>query len=461
MKTSTQLRGRERIAALQAQFPAIPRAIVIKTDVLREGVRACELLTRVGPQSFPHFLVWNSDHAWNPAVKGGAEIKAIPWNFILDDGHTPVVCRLDPASPYEIHVTEANGFVLFRDGEAIEPVRFERGARWIFDSTKDGTMMGSVFLSWTREALLGAALRYCEYTKSGDQCRYCCLDAEASRFGELGFQMDLSVKPVNAAEAYRAAVEETGGIRQVSFTGGSLLNTSKEMDRYIALYSALRDVRDELKADTQFYACVTAAPDRDILTRLHDAGLHHIAPNMDCWEERLWPVIVPGKHKFVGRQFWIDSLLMCLKVYGAGMVGSAFVVGPEMVPPHGFRDLDEGLASWAGCFDWCTSHEIVPMLIPWQKEVGSPWEHEVPPPTEYTLAVFAERHRRMEGSGLYGIMDHNYFMATAWDTNADFRRLAHGCACPNCAPPAYGPERYVDADEFRLAALPGIQPTPV
>ncbi len=462
MMTGSTTRGRERIAELQAKFPAIPRAIVIKTDVLREGVQPGELLTRIGPHSFPHFLVWNTDHPWNPMLGGGkSELRAIPWNFILEDGHTPVVCRLDPASPYEVRLTEAQGFVLYRDGEPIEPIRFERGARWIFETTADGTMNGSVFLSWTREALLGAALRYCEYTKSGDQCRYCCLDAEASRFGEFGFKLDLAVKPKNAAEAYRAAVRETGGIRQVSFTGGSLLDTSKEMERYIALYAALRDVRDELGADTQFYACVTAPPDRGILKRLHDSGLNHIAPNMDCWEEKLWPIIVPGKHKFVGRQYWIDSLLMCLEVYGEGMVGSAFVVGPEMVQPYGFKHLEEGLASWQRCFEWCTSHKIVPMLIPWQKEVGSPWEHEVPPPTEYTLGVFEERHRRMEESGLYGIMDHNYFMGQAWDTNADFRRLAHGCSCRNCAPPPYGPERYVDPAELRVPTSAGVQPTPV
>jgi hypothetical protein len=460
MTATGPLRGRERVAELEAKFPEIPRAIVIKTDVLREGIHPNELLPRIGPHSFPHFLVWNSDHPWNPAVKGdgGQTVKAIPWNFILEDGHTPVVCRLDPASPYDIRLTESGTFVLFRDGEAIEPVRFERGARWIFDDTTDGTMMGSVFLSWTREALLGAALRYCEYTKSGDQCRYCCLDAEASRFNELGFKMDLAVKPQCAAEAYRAAVAETGSIRQVAFTGGSLLNSTKEMERYIALYGALRDARDEMGADTQFYACLTAPPERDVLKRLHESGLTHIAPNMDCWEEHLWPVIVPGKHKFVGRKYWIDSILMCLEVYGVGMVGSAFVVGPEMVQPHGFSSLEEGLRSWTRCFDWCTSHRVVPMLIPWQKEVGSPWEHEVPPPTEYTLAVFRERHRQMEATGLYGIMDHNYFMAQAWDTNADFRRLAHGCACRNCAPPAYAADRYVDPLELRQIGV-GTLPT--
>ncbi len=454
MTKRVQARGRERIAELQAQFPEIPRAIIIKTDVLREGTQPNELLRRVGPLSFPHFLIWNSDHSWNPAVRGpeAAQIRAIPWNFILEDGHTPVVCRLDLASPYEIRLTNDDKFMLFRDGEPIEPLCFERGARWIFENTQDGTMMGSVFLSWTREALLGCALRYCEYTKSGDQCRYCCLDAEASRFQELGYKIDLSIQPAAAVEAYRAAMAETGSIREIAFTGGSLLNTKKEMDRYIALYAALRDVRDELKADTEFYACTTAPPDREILKRLYDAGLTHIAPNMDCWEERLWPVIVPGKHKFVGRKFWIDSLLMCLEVYGEGNVDCTFVVGPELAQPEGFATEEEGIASWIRCFDWCMSHRIVPTLSPWQKEVGSPWEHRLPPRTEYTLQVCLERHRRMEKSGLYERLADWYFLGMAWSTDCDFRRLMHGCTCRNCTPPPYREDRYVDPLEVRTQA---------
>ena len=449
MTTRQPAKGRDKIAELQAQFPDVPRAIVIKTDVLREGVRASELLAQIGPLSFPHFLVWNTGHQWNPTLKeGSAEVRAIPWNFILEDAHTPVVCRLDAASPYEIRVLEPGGFTLCRDGEAIEPVRFERGARWIFDNTSDGTMMGSVFLSWTREALLGCALRYCEYTKSGDQCRYCCLDAEASRFQELGFKMDLAVKPENAAEAYRAAAAETGSIRNVAFTGGSLTNAKKEMDRYIALYTALRKARDDMRIKTRFGACLTAPPDREILDRLQEAGLQYIAPNMDCWEERLWPVIVPGKHKFVGRQYWIDSLLLCLDVFGAGNVGSAFVVGPEMVEPWGFKSLEEGLESWRRCFDWCTRHQIVHKLIHWEKEVGSPWQHLQPPPTEYTLAVTREAHRKLEERGVYEIADHAYFMAQAWQTVADFRRLVHGCSCRDCTPPDYPASHYVDPEEL-------------
>ncbi len=223
-----------------------------------------------------------------------------------------------------------------------------------------------------------------------------------------------------------------GSIRRVSFTGGSLVNTAKESDRYVALFSALNQVREELRADTEFGACITPPPNVDTVQRLRESGLEYIGPNMDCWEESLWPVIVPGKHKFVGREAWIDSILTCLKVFGKGHVFTVFVVGPEMVPQWGFKSPAEGVDSWRRCFEWMLSHDVVPTTSQWQVEVGSPWEAEEPPPTEYFLEVGLARHQLMEQYGGYNFMRHAYYKAGAWSTDGDFRRLLLPCRCDDC-----------------------------
>jgi hypothetical protein len=424
-------RGNERIAALCEAFPAIPRSIVIKTDVLREGTRHSSDVETAGGSSLPHFLIWNPTHSWNPQEGAeGGQLITIPWKFDLSDG-TPVVIRFSHHSPYEIR--ETNGrYHLLRDGDPIEEVTFEPSSDWLFKTTSSGAVMTSIFLAWTREALLGCALRYCEYSKTGDQCVYCCLDADLKQYQRHGIAYDLAVSPENAAETYRAAYEEVGRIRNVSFTGGSLVNTARESERYIALFSALNRVRGELGADSVFDACMTPPPDVDTVRRLKEAGLDFIGPNMDCWEETLWPAIVPGKHKFVGRQAWIDSILTCVKVFGEGGVFSVFVIGPEMVPSVGFKNPGEATDSWRRCFEWLLSHGVVPTTSQWQVEVGSPWEDEEPPPTEYFLDVGLTRHQLLESRGAYGSMWHDYYKAAAWSTDADFRRLLQECRCDNC-----------------------------
>jgi len=161
MKATTRgTQGNERIAALGDAFPTIPRSIVIKSDVLREGLRHTPDLEEAGTGSFPHTLIWNPKHAWNPqAGTQAGQLITIPWKFDLPDG-TPVVVRFSEHSPYDIR--KANGgYALCRDGEAIETASFEPRAEWLFKSTSSGALMASVLLSWTREALLGCALRYC------------------------------------------------------------------------------------------------------------------------------------------------------------------------------------------------------------------------------------------------------------------------------------------------------------
>jgi hypothetical protein len=430
-RTAAHARGNERIAALSEAFPTIPRSIVIKSDILREGIRHTPDLEEAGASSFPHSLIWNPKHAWNPqGGTNGNQLLTVPWKFDLPDG-TPVVVRFSDHGPYEIR--KANGgYALCRDGEVVETASFEPKTDWLFKTTSSGALMASVLLSWTREALLGCALRYCEYAKTGEQCTYCCLDGSLAEYRRAGIEYDLVVKPESAAETYRAAYEEVGRIRNLDFTGGSLVNTAKESERYVTLYSALNRVRDELGAQTEFSACITPPPNLDTIRRLKDAGIDFIGPNMDCWEESLWPVIVPGKHRYVGRQAWMDSILSCLEVFGDGHVYTVFVVGPEMVPKWGFKSQAQGVESWRQCFEWFLSHGIVPDTSQWQVEVGSPWEHEQPPPTEYFLEVGLMRHQLMQQCGGYEMMRHWYYKMGAWTTDADYRRLMLSCSCDNC-----------------------------
>ncbi len=426
-------KGSGFIDDLCRRFPEIPRSIVVKSDVLRNGTRFTPLIQELGQQSFPHFLIWNPEHVWNPDLKDiqKGQVITTPWKFDMHDG-TPVVIRFDQDSPYEITRQEDGRLLLQRDGDAIEEVSFEPATEWLYKNTSSGTLMTSVFMSWSRLGLLACALRYCEYTRTGDQCVYCCLDSSIEEFKDSGFQYTMAIKPGDAAETYRAAQEEVGFVKEVAMTGGSLRDTTKEMEKYIAIFGALNKVRKEMGKPSWFAGCMTAMPDLALLRELREAGLDSIAPNMDCWEESLWPEIVPGKHKYVGRDYWIESLTKCLQVFGKGQVGSVFVVGPEMSASSGFKKEEDGIASWTRCFEWLLEKDLIPLTSQWQTEVGSPWSDRVPPSTDYFLSVARARHRTMENSGMYKTMHHSYYKDSAWSTDADFRRLVGGCRCDNC-----------------------------
>ncbi len=129
-------KGKGFIDELCQRFPDIPRSIVIKSDVLRNGTRLTPLIHELGQQSFPHFLIWNPDHIWNPDMKDveKGQVITTPWKFDLPDG-TPVVIRFDQDSPYEIARNEDGSLSLERDGEAIEEVSFEQATEWLYKNT--------------------------------------------------------------------------------------------------------------------------------------------------------------------------------------------------------------------------------------------------------------------------------------------------------------------------------------
>jgi hypothetical protein len=67
------LRGTERLAALCEAFPAVPRSIVIKADVLREGTRYTPDLEEAGRTTFPHSCkgsAWSTDADFRRLVHG-------------------------------------------------------------------------------------------------------------------------------------------------------------------------------------------------------------------------------------------------------------------------------------------------------------------------------------------------------------------------------------------------------
>jgi hypothetical protein len=422
-----------RLQELVDKFPEVPRSIILKTDILREGCKFTSAVHEAGEWALPHFLIWNPDHVWNPTVRDleAGQVTTTPWKFDLPD-ETPVLLRFDSESPYEIR--KDNGkYGVYRDGVRIEDITFERRPEWPYKLTRDGDLMVSVFIPWSRRALLGCALRYCEYTKTGDQCVYCCLDANLKEFKKTGFKYRLSMTPEEAAEVYRAA-EEENDLRYAGMTGGSLLDTKKESERYVKIFAAMNAVRKEIgKRDTtRFDLCVTAPPDRKLIEALKEAGVDSIGPNMDCWDERLWPVIVPGKHKFVGRDVWLKSIELSTEVFGAGQVFTVFVVGPEMNPPHGFQSVEDGIASWRRAFEWLAERGVFAQTAVWQTEVGSPWGNATPPPTEYFLTVDLERHRVMQEAGLYDKTYHRYYRVNCWTCSQDYCRLVCGCKCPDC-----------------------------
>lgn len=421
--------GRERIAALRDQFPHLPRSILLKTDVLREGVRHTPDVEEAGASSLPFFLLWNPVHADNPRADE-ERMMMVPWKFDLADG-TPVKMVLDETSPYTIR-RNGGGYVLCRDGEEVESISFEARPEWYMSTVGDGRLLPTVIQLFSRTCLFGCILRYCEYSRTGEQCRYCSLDSTVEDFQKRGFEYSIGAHPDHWAEGFHRALEY-GPIRHVSLTGGSLLDTHKEAVHYSRILQPLRAVRERMGSTACFEACVSTMAEQD-QRLLKDAGLDVLAHHMDTWLERLWPEIVPAKARYIGRDNCLAALERAVAIFGPGNVQSNFVIGVETAAPDGVRDLEEGVDAWRTCFRTLLEKGVLPRTTVWQSTAGSAYHGRERPPTEYFIRVGYARYElikqhRMHGRGL----SYPCRRCNCWSCDLDFMRLLDDCRCSQCA----------------------------
>jgi hypothetical protein len=295
----------------------------------------------------------------------------------------------------------------------------------------DGTLLPSVIQLFSCSCLFGCILRYCEYSRTDEQCRYCSLDSTVDDFERRGFEYSIAAHPDHWAAGFRRALEH-GPVRHLSLTGGSLRDTHKEAVHYSKILSPLKAVREEMGSTACFEACVSTMAEED-QRLLKDSGLNVLAHHMDTWEERLWPEIVPAKYRYIGRDSCLAALERAVGIFGPGNVQSNFVIGVEAASDSGIRDLDEGVERWQECFRTLLQKGVMPRSTVWQSTEGAAYYGRPKPPTEYFVRVGQARYElikeyRMHGQGL----PYPCGRCNCWSCDLDFMRLVDRCQCDQC-----------------------------
>lgn len=393
-----------RLQELAEAFPGVPPSVVLKIDVLREGVRFNPHLLDVGrwalPQTHYRFELNHLERVRallpEDAVDKSQAWIVTPQQFQLPDG-THVQLSFADRSPYEL-VPADGGSLLLRDGELVTHVDFEQRPEWMSRRSQRGTVFSNVLQSLSRQVLYGMILRHCEYFNSGDQCLFCCLPGNQPVLRASGLKHLMGLRAEEAAEAYAAALSEED-IRFMILSGGSLVSTEREASTYEEIFAALREVRDREGRETLFL-CGSVALGADDCQRLKQIGVAHVTFDLEVFDRDIFRVICPGKEKFIGRAEWERRLLDAAAIFGDGGAGCNFVLGIETVPPHGFRDLDEALRSVVEGFAWCVDHGVVPMITIWHATAGAAASDFAGPPTEYLVRACRERRRIMRESGM-------------------------------------------------------------
>jgi hypothetical protein len=361
-----------------ARFPDLPPSVMLKVDLLRQGVRIGT--PAVASQHFHHH-----DERGQKAVDPRMHLQG---SVVLPDGTTVFVAH-NPTSPYAIRAVAPASFELTEgpDEGAIPITALNAGAhfQWSSGRTSQNTPFGAVFsqsLGGTCGPLAIFLLRYCEFVKDHQECRFCS-------WVRMGRSHEVRPSVQDMREALAAIWAEQQSIGYLAFSGGSLFNRTKEADAFLRYMEAAAETGLPLPATV----AAIQALDRDDSARLHAAGFEYACYSMEVWDAEAWTAVLPGKARSVGRDQWMRCLVEAVEVFGPGRVLSNFVAGVETAVPDLYRSPIEAAERTLDGMRWCYEHGIYPKLAVWIVSGGAAYADRPAAPLDYYAHLLRGRQQ--------------------------------------------------------------------
>jgi hypothetical protein len=371
------------IEAWYRKFPDVHPNIVLKSDLLRQGMDVSQAALENFRQR--NDLLWKGFHLFSyDFQKTKVYGDKIPWRMRFDDGCI-IMVRTNENSPYLLDLLDGE-FVVREDGETIaHNVWFERKPRWYDMRTEDGVQMGAI-AQGTGRMIFVTMNKYCELWNTGHQCLFCDINPTLKNQKAGGEDVVGRIDPEVIAEVVKIAFSMDHHYAWLYLTGGTILGTYQgqtELEFFIRRISAIRQKLQALIPTT-----VQIAPYEDEgWKQLHATGIHSIQSNMEVWDRNLFHWICPGKDRYVGYDEWIKRTIRGVDFFGRGMMNPNFVLGVEMAKPHGFPDVSSAVKSTAGGWDFLMSHGVLPRCNVWTRESGSALGDQAAVPLEYLIEI--------------------------------------------------------------------------
>ena len=318
--------------------------------------------------------VWKEDlgqHHYNPSA-GQRQAPNVPYALHLPhDVYASLYYNLK--SPFVLS-REGGTLYLYLDGMRLFHVEFEGRPDYYSRTTSTGVPMPHIGPHRLRRQVLFEYNAYCQYFSNNTQCQFCGIISEKPIY-HGHYQGHFVASPEEVAEVAEAAYGE-GICSELQVTGGVLPRRAE----VAYILEVGRAIRDRLGVDTIPGSQAVLVPPStfDGIEELRDAGWEGVAFNLEVWDPRLWPGIVPGKADTISRERWLESLERAVDVFGKGQVACVLVAGMEPKRSH-----------WEGV-EWLAQRGIYGVPIPWTPTPGSPLEGHQTPTAAWHLEVVAK-----------------------------------------------------------------------
>ena len=367
-------------------FPEVAKPIIIKSDMLRLGVKFSEVARRDANARTDITFKGFDNFAYSRSATALYTDK-IPSVFYLDDG-TPegTIIQIRPASdtPYLLDIVDG-GLTLLWSSQQIGTGHYMPKPNF-YEQAIDGVPMVAYAYALGGDLLDSVVLKYCEHFSRGQECLFCDLVPFTTMQKKEGEAITQKA-PEKVAEVFNVAFLSEPRFRHFLISGGSFVGErdgKRECDWYGDYLKAVRRRMGYLSE-----GCLQiSAQDDEGWRRLADAGVPSVQSNIEVWDKRLFEILCPGKTAVWGYDEWVKRVIRSVKFFPPGHVNPSFVLGIEMAQPFGFKSVDQAVKSTLSGYDLLMSEGVLPRQgSHWAIEPDSRLAGQQPPPLEYYIEI--------------------------------------------------------------------------
>lgn len=372
------------IEALCKTYPDVPKSVLLKTDVIRLGIRVSQAAQEALKGMDVYFkglgiFSQDTDHAV-------ARQEKIPYYFKLKRDDTRVVIGVAPETcPYYIDWNDG-GFVFCDETGVVEEVCFEPAHSWTKQTFEDGTPYLAVAQPQGIDLILGNMSFVCDRWARQEQCLYCDIGYFLEVKKEKHEKVVATATPQMLAEVFWAAQKDPG-IRHFCLSSGSVVGERDGKSEVEWQCEYLNTISERINGNWMSSWSAIQPTEKDGIKVLHDTGVPALMINTEVWDERLFNILCPGKARSTPQKERIRWIIEAVDIFGKGKILSNFVTGVEMAQPWGFKDALSAVKSTLGGFDYLMAHGVLPRDCLWWQAPGSALAGQPMPPLEYFIEL--------------------------------------------------------------------------
>lgn len=387
MARDTEWRKKEKsLNEVAAEFPNIPKLLILKVDVQRRGVIYTEAAqAKIDPKI----------HQVQSDGQQGFRIEELyyPEGLILKDGSYLIVSydydfNNQTRDPYVVDVIDDKIWIT-DEGVPIEEVSYFVKPDYYNKLASNGEPF-TKYISSRPQRIDVSLNHYCHFwDRPGGGCKYCPL---TPNYLKRKLNEERNNIPY-VLEAVQEALKQEGRFSGFMFTGGSILSGKNvlddELDAYIELIQRIGDLFEDGKNFPSQLIC-SAFDERQLERLRKETKLTHYTTDIEVLDKEKFGWICEGKAHYIGYDEWKRRLIASLDYFGKGNVSSGMVLGVELAQPNGFSTEEEAFKKITEEAESIVEHGIALAANVWRPAPGSILQKQTNPSLEYFIRVYSK-----------------------------------------------------------------------